>query len=218
METPLIQAERRRLEEEREALYLELKRDRGGASAADGARTGLFCQFGLEKQKKRKRKLVNVLWEALPMANASADAVLALTAALDREQADARGVWVRARRDARIRADLLCTVQACITSIQALKNDDDRKRLYHQRAAAMRVLATSAAAGTGASRASFIASSDSTTVAAGGSSGSGGAGFGSPPRAAALLREKHGGGAAAAAAEACEHQSRGSSTSQSDGA
>ncbi|KAG5189173.1 hypothetical protein JKP88DRAFT_303023 [Tribonema minus] len=243
-------AERRRLEEEREALYLELKRDRGGAAAADGARAGLFCQFGLEKQKKRKRKLVNVLWEALPMANASADAVLALTAALDREQADARGVWVRARRDARIRADLLCTVQACLTSIQvssaaaappppcaiaaapsmligarqyacnvqALKSDDDRKRLYHQRAAAMRVLATSAAAGTGASRASFIASSDSTTVAAGGSSGSGGAGFGSPPRAAALLREKHGGGAAAAAAEACEHQSRGSSTSQSDGA
>jgi hypothetical protein len=55
------QLERKRLADERESLYNELKRDK--AASADGLRSSLFMQFGLEKQKKRKLKLVSMLWE-----------------------------------------------------------------------------------------------------------------------------------------------------------
>jgi hypothetical protein len=55
--------------------------------------------------------------QELALAAASAEIVLSLH---DRDQSEARGAWVRSRRDARIRADLLCTVQACITSIQVM--------------------------------------------------------------------------------------------------
>ncbi|CAN0193646.1 unnamed protein product, partial [Hapterophycus canaliculatus] len=73
----------------------------------DGTRVSLFSLFGLEKQKKRKRKLVGVLWCDLRLADASAEVVLSVF----RDHMDTRHAWVENKRDARVRADLLCTVQ-----------------------------------------------------------------------------------------------------------
>ena len=67
----------------------------------------LFSLFGLEKQKKRKRKLVGVLWCELRLADASAEVVLSVF----RDHMETRHAWVENKRDARVRADLLCTVQ-----------------------------------------------------------------------------------------------------------
>lgn len=67
----------------------------------------LFSLFGLEKQKKRKRKLVGVLWCDHALADASAEVVLSVF----RDHMEARHAWVENKRDARVRADLLCTVQ-----------------------------------------------------------------------------------------------------------
>ena len=62
-----LQASRKRLAEERESLYSELKRDRG--ASGDALRASLFIQYGLEKQKKRKSKLVGLLWEVSQPVN-----------------------------------------------------------------------------------------------------------------------------------------------------
>lgn len=67
----------------------------------------LFSLFGLEKQKKRKRKLVAILWCDHRLADASAQVVLSVF----RDHMEARHAWVENKRDARVRADLLCTVQ-----------------------------------------------------------------------------------------------------------
>lgn len=67
----------------------------------------LFTLFGLEKQKKRKRKLVDMLWCDHRHADASAEVVLSVF----RDHMEARHAWVENKRDARVRADLLCTVQ-----------------------------------------------------------------------------------------------------------
>lgn len=75
-----------------------------------GARVSLFSLFGLEKQKKRKRKLVGVLWCEHSLADASAEVVLSVF----RDHMEARHAWVENKRDARVRADLLCTVQVCV--------------------------------------------------------------------------------------------------------
>lgn len=72
-----------------------------------GTRVSLFSLFGLEKQKKRKRKLVGVLWCDHALADASAEVVLSVF----RDHMEARHAWVENKRDARVRADLLCTVQ-----------------------------------------------------------------------------------------------------------
>lgn len=67
----------------------------------------LFSLFGLEKQKKRKRKLAEVLWYDRHLADASAEVVLSVF----RDHMATRHAWVENKRDTRIRADLLCTVQ-----------------------------------------------------------------------------------------------------------
>ncbi|CAN0123736.1 unnamed protein product [Discosporangium mesarthrocarpum] len=105
-----------RLEEERESLYNELKRE-----TQEGTRMSLFTMFGLERQKKRKRKLAYVLWTEACVADASAEVVLSVF----RDHLESRHAWVENKRDARIRADLLCTVQAraCILSLQRIKNE-----------------------------------------------------------------------------------------------
>lgn len=75
---------------------------------AQGAtRVSLFSLFGLERQKKRKRKLADLLWCDLALADASAEVVLSVF----RDHMEARHAWVENKRDARVRADLLCTVQ-----------------------------------------------------------------------------------------------------------
>ncbi|CAM9758208.1 unnamed protein product [Chrysoparadoxa australica] len=114
------------LEAEREALYKELK-----SEAGEGERTNVFHMFGLERQKKRKRKLVGLLWKNREFADASADVVLTIFNKVLETRAD----WVKAKRDSRIRADMLCTVQACIASIQLLKQELPRhsRSARHQR-------------------------------------------------------------------------------------
>lgn len=67
----------------------------------------LFSMFGLERQKKRKRKLADMLWCDVSLADASAEVVLSVF----RDHIEARHAWVENKREARIRADLLCTVQ-----------------------------------------------------------------------------------------------------------
>eukprot|EP00752_Nemacystus_decipiens_P011001 g9775.t1 len=104
-----------RLSEERDRLYVELKEETQG-----GTRVSLFSLFGLEKQKKRKRKLVGGLWCDHALADASAQVVLSVF----RDHMEARHAWVENKRDARVRADLLCTVQACILSVQRLRHPD----------------------------------------------------------------------------------------------
>ncbi|CAN0360636.1 unnamed protein product, partial [Ectocarpus fasciculatus] len=91
-----------RLLEERDRLYVELKEETQG-----GARVSLFSLFGLEKQKKRKRKLVAILWCDHRLADASAQVVLSVF----RDHMQAQHAWVENKREARVRADLLCTVQ-----------------------------------------------------------------------------------------------------------
>ena len=76
----------------------------------DGTKVSLFSLFGLEKQKRRKRKLVDVLWFDRALAEASAEVVLSVF----RDHLEARHAWVENKRDARIRADLLCTVQVSL--------------------------------------------------------------------------------------------------------
>lgn len=67
----------------------------------------LFSLFRLERQKKRKRKLADALWCDPSLADASAEVVLSVF----RDHMETRHAWVENKREARIRADLLCTVQ-----------------------------------------------------------------------------------------------------------
>lgn len=78
------------------------KRDTQG-----GVRVSLFTMFGLERQKKRKRKLADLLWCDPLLADASAEVVLSVF----RDHLESRHAWVENKREARIKADLLCTVQ-----------------------------------------------------------------------------------------------------------
>mmetsp|Transcript_5932 Transcript_5932/g.8375 ORF Transcript_5932/g.8375 Transcript_5932/m.8375 type:complete len:156 (+) Transcript_5932:747-1214(+) len=122
-------------------LYNELKKESKLSTTSDALKQNIFVRFDLQSQKKRKVTLVNLLWENYEMADASAEAVLSLATSFDKEHSEAQTVWMNARKDARIRADLLCTVQACIVSIQGIKcMERERKHFYQQRAAAVRVL------------------------------------------------------------------------------
>ncbi|CAB1116686.1 unnamed protein product [Ectocarpus sp. CCAP 1310/34] len=90
-------------------LVVDVDRARAerGEETQGGARVSLFSLFGLEKQKKRKRKLVAILWCDHGLADASAQVVLSVF----RDHMETRHAWVENKRDARVRADLLCTVQ-----------------------------------------------------------------------------------------------------------
>jgi len=138
---PDIKKNSLKLKEEREMLYNELKKESKLSTTSDALKQNIFVRFDLQSQKKRKVTLVNLLWENYEMADASAEAVLSLATSFDKEHSEAQTVWMNARKDARIRADLLCTVQACIVSIQGIKcMERERKHFYQQRAAAVRVL------------------------------------------------------------------------------
>ena len=135
-----------RVKLERNHIYEKMK-----YGTSDFHRSTFFHMFDIkENEKKKKQRLVELLWEVPEQAVVSAQVVLGVnkatlavdmttgagkassataTAGKDNEvielfdAADA-GSWVQAKLERRIRNDLLSTVQACITSIQLLKEKE----------------------------------------------------------------------------------------------
>jgi hypothetical protein len=100
-----IAAEREKAE--RKKLYLQLKRQTG-----DGVKSSFFRMFDLGTDKRRKRQLVQLVWNDIDKAYESAQVVLGtfgVETSMD---------WVQMKREQRIRADVLSTVQACLVSLQ----------------------------------------------------------------------------------------------------
>ncbi|CAM9912032.1 unnamed protein product [Laminaria digitata] len=77
---------------------------------------------------------------------------------------EARHAWVENKRDARVRADLLCTVQACILSLQRLRHQTPNEGRQAIRASALASLPSSLSIIGGASGRSVVGSASSRPV------------------------------------------------------
>ena len=100
---------------ERKDLYDRLKR-----RTMDGTKESFFKLFGIEGRKRRKHTLARLVWSeeaTCATADASAQVIMGTF------DADLHGRdWVEELRAARIRRDVLSTVQACLLSIQHHKD------------------------------------------------------------------------------------------------